>query len=136
MFSKLIFFTMIFSSVCFAQDREIASLRETIQKIDQTYPKPNDQMKKELLSLEGSLKSVLKTREVTNPTPEQFDSEVEARTLLLTWGPVFEMTRHRDKKKCSSEIDGLFFDGTIGMDEGAIRPDYDIAIKLLKKICS
>ena len=132
---QLVAIFMMFSSLSFAQDRELASVRESAFRIDKTYSKPDATMKNELLALENQLKAIIQSRETQNPTPEQFDLEVDAQTLFATWEPVFELNRHKDRKKCTTQIGALEFEGTMGFEEGQVRPDYAIAIKLLKKIC-
>ncbi|MFN7904059.1 MAG: hypothetical protein ACK5P5_02645 [Pseudobdellovibrionaceae bacterium] len=135
MFSKLILCFTLFSVNSFATDKELSSLREQIQQIEQKHPKFNPEMKKEIQLLKKNINALLKSKEKDKPTPEEFDAEVEVRTLFLTWEPIFEMNKKKNKKKCADYISELEFEGMIGMEEDQLRPDYDIAIKLLNKIC-
>ncbi len=132
----IVFLVMISSSVAFAQDPELTTLREHLHQIEQKFPKSNSAMKREIQSVELRLKDILHSREKQNPTDEELDREVDARTLWITLEPVFEMNQKMNKKKCSKLVDDLEFNGTLGMDEGDVRPDYLMAIQILKKTCA
>ena len=139
MFSKLILCFTLFSVSSFATEKELSSLREQIQQIDQKHPQFNPEMKKEIQLLKKNINTLLKSKEKAKPTPEEFDAEVEVRTLFLTWEPIFNMNNKMNskmnKKQCADYISELEFEGMIGMEEDQLRPDYAIAIKLLNKIC-
>ncbi|MFN8943077.1 MAG: hypothetical protein ACK5WZ_00470, partial [Pseudobdellovibrionaceae bacterium] len=61
-------------------------------------------MKKEIQLLKKNINALLKSKEKDKPTPEEFDAEVEVRTLFLTWKPLFEMNKKKNKKKCADYI--------------------------------
>ncbi|MFN8945016.1 MAG: hypothetical protein ACK5WZ_10380, partial [Pseudobdellovibrionaceae bacterium] len=69
------------------------------------------------------------------PPPEASDAEVAVRTLVLPWKPLSDMKKKKNNTTCADYISELEFEGMIGIEEDQLRPDYDIAIKLLNKIC-
>lgn len=126
----LTIWTYCFSAV--AMEGEISQFQTRFANIDKNYKQNPTESKKQLQLLEKDLRSSMayyKTKE------KNLEKEVEITTLFLTWQVVFEMTEAVDLKKCQSEIADLRLEGSVGMPESQMRPDYQSAMQLLSKIC-